>query len=67
MPESKHIHEIITAVVEAEQTIEAFVTAGDACCPAGPRCKRALALARTKLDEARQWLGEAQQHALDGI
>lgn len=66
MPESKHIHEIIADVVETDQTIAAFVEASDARCPAGAKCKRALAVARTKLDEARMWLGEAEVHAAAG-
>lgn len=67
MPESKHIHEIISDVITTEQTIAAYDCASDACVPAGPKQKRALALARTKLDEARHWLGEAQIAAHDGV
>lgn len=66
MPESKHIHEMITDVLNLGLTVEAYQKAGDACCPPGPKCKRALAVARTKLDETRQWLRDAQTYAESG-
>lgn len=66
MPESKHIHEIISDVINSDLTIEALQKVSDDCCPPGPKCKRALAVARTKLDEARQWLRDAQTYSESG-
>jgi hypothetical protein len=66
MPESKHIHELISDVVNLDGSIAELQRVSDACCPTGPKCKRALACARTQLDQARHWLADAMDFSTRG-